>query len=87
MVNKCFNSDAFVKEVFSFASNDRASLDKISIGSKVKIRVRNKNNEIITIPFSVTRDTHLGTKVRWVYGMVLDSPDGEYHHQKAGIAV
>ena len=78
-MNECPNNDAFAKEVYSFASNDRASLDKISIGSKASISVRNKNNEIITIPFSVTRDTYLGTKVRWVYGMVLNSRDGEYH--------
>lgn len=77
-MNRCSSSDAFVKKVFSFTSNDRASLDKISIGSEVSISVRNKKNELVTITFSVTRDAHLGTKVRWVYGAVLNSPDGEY---------
>ena len=54
-------------------------MDGISIGSKVSVCVRNIENEIVVISFNVIRDAHLGTKIRWVYGMVLNSLDGKYY--------
>ena len=70
---------AFTKKVFSFISDDRTPLEGISIGSKVSIRVRDKENKIVKIRFDVTRNTCLGKKTRWVYGRVLNSSDDEYY--------
>lgn len=77
-MKECSPDDVFTKKVFYFTGKDRASLDEISVGSKAIVHVRNKKNEIVAISFNVTRDVHLGSKTRWVYGVVLNSPDGEY---------
>ncbi len=66
-------------DIFFFTGDDRPSLDGIEIGQEASIRVRNEENEIVTISFVVTRNTNLSPKTRWVYGKVLGLPEGEYH--------
>ncbi len=74
-----FDDNTLKKRVFSFMGNDRTELKKAKVGAKVSIIVRDEQGEAITIPFRVTRNAHLGKKSQWIYGKVLDAPDGEYH--------
>ena len=78
-MNRCSSDKTFTKRVFSFISEDRTSLDNVSIGSRVSVCVKNEEDKIVTISFNVTRDAHLGKGARWIYGEVLGSPVDGYH--------
>ena len=74
-----FDDETLKKRVYSFMGNDRTTLKRAKVGSNKEIIVKNEQGEAITIPFRVTRNAHLGKKTQWIYGKVLDAPDGEYH--------
>ena len=74
-----FSGDAFRKRVFSFASNNRGSLEAAELDAEISLRAKNEQGEEIEIPFRVTRNAHLGKKTRWIYGEVLAVPDDEYY--------
>lgn len=74
-----FPESAFKKKVFFFVDDDRTSLEDIRIDSEINIYVKNEQGEMINISFRVTRNAYLGKKTRWIYGMVLNTPDDEYH--------
>lgn len=75
----CSSEKTFTKRVFSFTSDDRASLDNVSVGSLANVDAKNEEDEIVSISFKVTRDAYLGKGARWIYGEVLDSPAVGYH--------
>ena len=77
-MKKCFPEEFFYKK-FHFISDERTFSENIEIDSETGIRVRNEQDEVVTIPFHVTRDEQLSEKNRWIYGMVLNSPDDLYY--------
>lgn len=70
---------SFKKSSYFFIGESRLELSEIRIGSEVKLKVKDKRNRIIIIPFQVTRNACLGKNSRWVYGRILDAPEGEHY--------
>lgn len=79
MRNVVFDDAALKKRVYFFMGNDRSVLKGARVGSKSAVNVKDEQGEAITIAFRVTRNAHLGKKTQWIYGKVLDAPEGEYH--------
>jgi hypothetical protein len=79
MRNVVFDDAALKKRVYFFMGNDRSILKGAKVGSKSAVNVKDEQGEAITIAFRVTRNAHLGKKTQWIYGKVLDAPEGEYH--------
>lgn len=77
-MKQCSNK-TFEKKVFFFTSNDRALLDVIGIGERTSICVKNESGEIVMISFIVTRNAYLGKNSHWIYGEVVNPPEGGYH--------
>ena len=59
--------------------DDRALLDNVEVGSEVSLYAKDERGKSIIIKFRITRNVHLGERVRWIYGMVLDDSDDEYY--------
>ena len=75
-----FSEKTFEKKVvFFFMDDDRAPLDDVEVGSEVSLCAKDERGKKITIQFRITRNVHLGERVRWIYGMVLDDSDDEYY--------
>ena len=60
-------------------SDEYTSLKDVKIDEEVRVHVKNKQGEATTISFRVTRNAHLNEKTVWIYGMVLNLFDDEYH--------
>ncbi len=73
-----FSEKDFKKRSFFFIDDDRTLLDSVEIDSEISIRVKNEHDEEKIILFRVTRNAYLG-KAHWIYGEILNMPDGEYY--------
>ena len=73
-----YDDDAFRKKKLSFVKKGWSALERAEMDSYASILVKDEKGEVTKIPFRVTRNVRLGENARWIYGMVLNAPDGEY---------
>ncbi len=67
------------KEEYEFLNNARFKVQKLKLGSKEKITVKDKSGEEKEVEFYVIRDARLGKRQRWIYGKILsDEGKNEY---------
>lgn len=82
MLTAIFNDDDMSKTAFYFADDDRSMFDDLEYGSILEIAVKDEKGDIVTIPFSVTRNTFLGSQSHFIYGQVLGTADDIYREIK-----
>ena len=78
MLTATFNDDNLKKSTFYFLDDDRSMFENLEYGSTMELTIKDAKGNIVTIPFSVKRNSFLGSKNRRIYGQVLETEDDIY---------
>ena len=70
--------DSVKRETFFFPNGDRSMFTDIRCGQELELAVKDRADRLVSIRFCVTRDAHLGSFHRRIYGKVLGLPEDEY---------